>query len=109
MASIPRAMPLRITSPRAARSRPRRSAICEPYRVGRLVPTMLQARHVPDLRIAAQIEEHRRIINLQQRLRIFRLGPVQEAAAGNVADACQLLFRTFEGVLIMDSLRYTRR
>jgi len=56
---------------------------------------MLQARHVQDLRIAAQIEEHRRIINLQQRLRIFRIGPVQEAAAGNVADACQLLFRTF--------------
>ena len=47
--------------------------------------------------------------NLQQRLRIFRLGPVQEAAAGNVADASQLLFRTFDGVLIMDSLRYTRR
>ena len=46
-----------------------------------------EAGHIQDLRIAAQIKEDRRIRNLQQRLRIFRLGPVQEAAAGNVADA----------------------
>jgi hypothetical protein len=60
------------------------------------------------LRIAAQIKEHRRIINLQQRLRVFRLRPVQQAAAGNIADAGELFFRAFESILIMDGLSYTR-
>src|ERR1700736_5147868 len=64
--------------------------------------------HVQDLRIAAQVEEHRWIINLQQRLRIFRLRPVYKTAAGNVADACQFLFRAFEGLFVMDGLRHTR-
>jgi hypothetical protein len=54
------------------------------------------------VRIAAQIEKNRRIVNLQQGLGIFWLCPVYETAAGNIADACQLLFRAFEGILIME-------
>src|ERR1700736_788902 len=93
MASIPRAMPLRIIRPRAARSPGAYDA---------------EAGHVEDLRIAAQIEKNRRIVNLQQGLGIFWLCPVYETAAGNIADACQLLFRAFEGILIMDGLRNAR-
>src|ERR1700720_2785793 len=55
-----------------------------------------------------QIEKNRRIVNLQQGLGIFWLCPVYETAAGNIADACQLLFRAFEGILIMDGLRNAR-
>jgi hypothetical protein len=61
------------------------------------------------LRIAAQVKEDRWVINLQQVLRIFRFGPIQQAATGNIADACQFFFRAFESILIIDSLRHTRR
>jgi len=72
----------------------RRAVIKDPLNSA---PHDAETGHVQDLRIAAQVEEHRRIINLQQRLRIFRRCPVQQAAAGYIANANQLLFSTYYG------------
>ena len=47
-----------------------------------------QARHVQDLRIAADVQEHRRIINLQQVSRILRFRPVDQPAALHLSQIC---------------------
>jgi hypothetical protein len=61
-------------------------------------PYDAEAREIEDLRVAAQIEQHRRIVDLQQGLGIFQLGPVDEAIAGNVANRRQLFLGALEGV-----------
>src|SRR5207244_3789517 len=43
-----------------------------------------EAREIQNLRVAANVKQYRRVVDLQKRLRIFRLRPVQERAACNL-------------------------
>jgi hypothetical protein len=58
------------------------------------------------LHVAADVEQHRRIIDLQQRLRIFRLGPVQQAAAVDALRGGEFLLGALE---LVDRLRHRCR
>jgi hypothetical protein len=55
-----------------------------------------QARRIEYLRIAAHIEHHRRVVNLQQRLRIFGLSPIDDARGGHFAQVGQIFFGALE-------------
>lgn len=68
-----------------------------------------RTREIANLRIAAHVKKNRWVINLQQVLGIFRLGPVQKAAVGNLSNATQLFFSPLEGLLFCDGLRDERR
>jgi hypothetical protein len=52
-----------------------------------------RTREIANLRIAAHVKKNRWVINLQQVLGIFRLGPVQKAAVGNLSKRHPALFQ----------------
>jgi hypothetical protein len=56
------------------------------------------------LRIAANVKQNRRIIDLEKCLRIFRLSPIDEPAAVNVAGGGQLFFGALESFFLDDGL-----
>jgi hypothetical protein len=55
--------------------------------------------------IASNIKQHGRVVDLQQRLRVFRLRPVQKAARGDLANTIQLLLGALKGFFLHDGLR----
>src|SRR5260370_10677741 len=63
-----------------------------------------EAGKIQDLRIAPNVKQDRRVVDLQERLRILRLGPVQERAARNLLYARQFLLGALEGLLLHDGL-----
>ena len=91
--------------PRAAKSRARRSAICVPQKRWPARTHNRKARCIQNLRVAAHIQEHWWVVDLQQSLRIFRLAPVHQLAAGNCANRRQLFFRALERFFLDDGLR----
>jgi hypothetical protein len=98
MASMPLAMPLTMTRPRAARSRPpieRRAARANDTGAGK----------IQNEQIATDIQQNGGIVNLQQRLRILGVGPVQKAAACDLSNSRQFLLSARESFLLDDGLR----
>src|SRR6266852_5518795 len=61
-------------------------------------------RQIQDLRLAADIKHYWGIVDLQQRLRIFGLGPVEQAATSDTLHRGELLFGALEGFLLEDRL-----
>ena len=51
------------------------------------------------LDVAAHVEQHGRIVDLQQALGILGLGPIQQAAAIDIADGREFLFSALERLL----------
>src|SRR6266481_8423768 len=64
-----------------------------------------EARQIENLHVATDVEKNWRVVDLQERLRIFRLGPVQKPAVGDLSNAIQFFFRALEGLLLHDGLR----
>jgi hypothetical protein len=71
-------------------------------------PHDADARQIQHLRVPAHVEHHRRIVDLQQGLRIFRIGPIQQPAAIDAPRLRQLFFSPLEGLLLEDGLRHRR-
>src|SRR5258708_30774357 len=67
-------------------------------------PDDAEAGEIQNLRITANVEQDRRVVDLQERLRIFGLGPVQESAARNFLHARQFLLGALERFLLYDGL-----
>jgi hypothetical protein len=67
-----------------------------------------EARQIENLHVAADVEKNRRVVDLQERLRIFRLRPVQKPAVDNLSNAIQCPFRALEGLLLHHGLRGLR-
>src|SRR5712664_2252965 len=64
-----------------------------------------EAGQIENLHIATDVEKNWRVVDLQERLRIFRLRPVQKPAVGDLSNAIQFFFRALEGLLLHDGLR----
>src|SRR5712664_679237 len=67
-----------------------------------------EAGQIENLHIATDVEKNWRVVDLQERSRIFRLRPVQKPAVGNLSNAIQFLFRALEGFLLHHGLRSLR-
>jgi hypothetical protein len=104
IASILRARPLRIAKPRAAKITPKAFGH---LRAVQRWPTRAydaEAGEIQDLRIAAQIEQNRWIVDLQQGLGISRLGPVDQPAAGDIANRCQFFLGALKRIFLDNGL-----
>src|SRR6266478_2502463 len=67
-----------------------------------------EAGQIENLHIATDVEKNWRVVDLQERSRIFRLRPVQKHAVGNLSNAIQFFFRALEGFLLHHGLRSLR-
>ena len=76
-----------------------RGAACSHHRYGVLVERA---------RVAANIEQRRRIVDFKEALRIFRFVPIQQDAA-NLADSGELLFRVLVRAPRVYRLGWSRR
>jgi hypothetical protein len=67
-----------------------------------------EAGHIKDIGIAAQVKKYRRIVRSAGAFAVSRLGPVEEAAVGDVAGGSELSFGALEGVFTKDGSSHER-
>jgi len=68
-----------------------------------------EAWEVQDIRVAANVEQDRRVVDLQQRLWILGFGPVDQTAAVDIAGSGEFFFCALKSFFLEDGLRYWSR
>src|SRR5580704_17707022 len=63
-----------------------------------------EAGEVQDLGVAANVKQHGRVVNLQERLGVFGFGPVEQTAAVDVAGRGEFFFGALKRFFLEDGL-----